>query len=121
MNIASQLKKIKKQRARKQMRVRGYILTNLSRPRLSVYRSSMHIYAQIIDDVKRHTLVSFSDLLLKEVKGTKVEVAEMVGAELAKLALKKKIAEVVFDRSWYKFHGRVKALAESARKNGLKF
>ena len=92
-------------------------------PRLSVFRSNRSIYAQIIDDTKGETLVSFSSKKLdsKMVKKTKIEIAELVGEDLAKLAKAKKIVSVVFDRAGYKYHGRVKALAEGARKGGLRF
>lgn len=94
-----------------------------SRPRLSVFRSNSHIYGQIINDEKGVTLVAFSDLKIKKAdkKMTKVEVAGQVGEEIAKLALTKKIKTVIFDRNGFRFHGRVKALAEGARKGGLQF
>lgn len=90
-------------------------------PRLSVYRSNQHIYAQIIDDHAGKTLASYSDLNLKDVKGDKTEVAGRVGEEVAKLAIKAGVERVVFDRGEYRYHGRVKALAEKAREAGLKF
>lgn len=94
------------------------------RPRLSVFRSNKDIYAQIIDDKKNTTLVSFSSKLLeakeKKEKDNK-EVAFMVGEKIASLAKKKKIKKVVFDRSGYKYHGRVQKLADGARKGGLQF
>lgn len=90
------------------------------KPRLSVFRSLKHIYAQIIDDEKGVTLVASSSLQLK-LKGRKTDVAREVGKDLAKRALEKGITEVVFDRGPYKYHGRVKALAEGAREGGLKF
>lgn len=96
------------------------------RPRLSVYRSLRHIYAQIIDDSKGHTLLSASTLSpevreqLSGVKG-KTSMAKIVGQVLAKKALEKKITHVVFDRGGFLYHGRVKALAEGAREGGLKF
>lgn len=97
------------------------------RPRLSVFRSNKAIYAQIIDDEKGKTLVAASERDLNKKtkkpknKKTKMEKAEMVGEVLAKKALKKKIKTIVFDRGKYPYHGRVKALAEGARKGGLKF
>lgn len=93
------------------------------RLRLSVFRSNRHIYAQIIDDAKGKTLVAFSDknLLKKRGTETKTQAAVLVGEALAKKARAKKISEVVFDRGGYKYHGRIKALAEGARKEGLKF
>jgi len=92
------------------------------RPRLSVFRSNKAIYAQIIDDQERKTLAA---AMSKKGKGTKksnkVEEASLVGEELAAKAKKAGVKKVVFDRSTYKYHGRVKALAEAARKGGLDF
>jgi len=96
-----------------------------SRPRLCVFRSLNHIYAQVIDDEKRHTLVTASTLdteIKSEADGkAKSAQAQLVGSLVAKRALDNGIKEVVFDRGGYKYHGRVKALAEAARKAGLKF
>lgn len=92
---------------------------NKNRPRLAVFRSSQHIYAQIINDSEGKTLVSESDLALKE--GAKKTRAQTVGENLAKKAIKKNIKLVVFDRGGFKYHGRVAALAEGARKGGLEF
>jgi large subunit ribosomal protein L18 len=117
-------KKIRREKIRK--RVRSKIFGTSERPRLSVYRSLKHIYAQIIDDTKGHTLVAMSSLSkeirdkVKEAK-TKTEVSRIVGLALAKKALEKGITKVVFDRNGYKYHGRVKALAEAAREGGLIF
>lgn len=95
------------------------------RPRLSVYRSSKNIYAQIIDDVAGKTLVSASSLedaaTKQHDKGTDVKAAEIVGKLLAERAVKEGVKEVVFDRGGYIYHGRVKALAEAAREGGLSF
>lgn len=90
------------------------------RPRLTVYRSLNHIYAQIIDDEAGRTLAASSTLALK-VNGNKTEAAKQVGADIAKKAAEKGIKQVVFDRGPYKYHGRVKALAEAAREAGLEF
>lgn len=92
-------------------------------PRLSVFRSNKHITAQIIDDKKRATIVYVSDVHLDEkFRGKKTrEVARAVGIEVARRAIAKKIKSVVFDRGSYKYHGRVKALAEGAREGGLIF
>jgi len=90
-------------------------------PRLSVYRSNNDIYAQIIDDAAKHTLVAFSSRQLKGATGNKVDKSKLVGAELAKIAAAKGISQVVFDRNGFLYHGRVKALAEGAREGGLKF
>lgn len=89
------------------------------RPRLSVFKSSRHIYGQIIDDAAGKTLCFASDI--KITKSTKQEKAYNVGMELAKKALKKKITEVVFDRGGFVYHGRVAQLAKGAREGGLKF
>jgi len=90
------------------------------KPRLSVFRSLKHIYAQIIDDEKGVTLAASSTLVVKTT-GRKTDQAREVGRDLARRALEKGITEVVFDRGPYKYHGRVKALAEGAREGGLKF
>jgi large subunit ribosomal protein L18 len=101
-------------------RVSAKIKGTTKRPRLSVFKSNKEIYAQLIDDSKAATICSFSSKRVKEGKN-KTEVAALVGEGLAKEAKSKKIKEIVFDRSGYKYHGRVKALAEGARKGGLKF
>lgn len=106
-------------RLRRKARVRSTIHGTQSKPRLSVFRSGAHIYAQIIDDDAAVTLASSNDLKISS--GTKTEKAAQVGAELAKAALEKKISEVVFDRGGFVYHGRVKALADAAREAGLKF
>lgn len=103
------------------LRVRSSIKSSL-RPRLSVYRSNMHIWAQIIDDLKGITVVATSSKMLAlKSKGTKLEQSSAVGTEIARLAKAKKITKVVFDRGAYKFHGRVKAVASAARAGGLEF
>jgi len=112
-------------RQRRHKRVRTKVEGNNSRTRLCVFRSLNHIYAQVIDDTKGHTLVSASTLD-SEIKGelegkTKTGKAELVGSLIAKRALSEGISQVVFDRGGYKYHGRVKALAEAARQAGLKF
>ncbi|APD09584.1 MULTISPECIES: 50S ribosomal protein L18 [Thermus] len=104
---------------RRKFRVRNRI-KRTGRLRLSVFRSLNHIYAQIIDDEKGETLVAESSLALK-LKGNKTEVARQVGRALAEKALAKGIKQVAFDRGPYKYHGRVKALAEGAREGGLEF
>ena len=120
MKISSLLKQVKRQRSRRILRVRRPILESKLRPRLTVFRSGRYIFAQIIDDQQGKTLVAASDLKIKE-KQTKTERAKLVGKALAEKALAKKVKTVVFDRGWYKFHGRIKALADSAREAGLKF
>ena len=106
-------------RQRKHQRIRAKIKGTAERPRLVVFRSSQHLYAQLVDDEKHRVLASASDLSLK--KGTKLEKAKKVGEEIAKRAKEKKLERVVFDRAGYQYHGRVKALAEAARQGGLKF
>lgn len=114
-------------RTRRHERVRNKIMGTPERPRLSVYRSLDHIYAQIIDDLSGTTLAAASSLT-KAVKGKKgeasggnIEGAKRVGAKLAALAKEKNITKVVFDRGGYIYHGRVKALADAAREGGLVF
>ncbi len=112
-------------RYRRHYRVRQKISGNDSRPRLCVFRSLNHIYAQVIDDVQGHTLVAAStldaDIKNGKDKKSKTDQAEAVGQLLAKRAVDKGIKQVSFDRGGFKYHGRVKALAEAARKGGLKF
>jgi large subunit ribosomal protein L18 len=90
------------------------------KPRLSVYKSNKHIWAQLINDEKGTTMVSFSDKALN-LKGKKTELAFMVGEGIAKAAKLKKVKEIVFDRGPYRYQGRIKAVAEGARKGGLIF
>lgn len=111
-------KKVK--RIRRHRRVRAKIIGNAKIPRLCVFRSAKHIYAQLIDDGKGKTIVSVNDLSIKKAKG-KIDVAKEIGKTIAKLAIEKKIEKVVFDRAGYLYHGRVKAVAEGAREGGLKF
>ena len=106
---------------RRLKRIRNKVAQNLGIPRLSVFRSNQHIWAQIIDDKHGKTLVSASTKTVKEAKGTKSEKATAVGQAIATLALEKKIINVRFDRGNYRYHGRVKALADGARLAGLKF
>jgi len=107
---------------RRNKRVRFKIFGTNDRPRLVISKSNIHIYAQIIDDNKMVTLVSSSDLKIKKNdKMSKVQIAQTVGELLAKEAITKKIKSVVFDRNGFLYHGRVKALADGARKGGLEF
>jgi len=112
-------------RRRRHIRVRKRIAGTAQRPRLAVFRSLNHIYAQIIDDNLGHTLASACDLEaeLREARNgkKKSEMAELVGQTIARRALAKGITAVVFDRGGFKYHGRVKAVAEGARKGGLSF
>ncbi|KKR11591.1 MAG: 50S ribosomal protein L18 [Candidatus Woesebacteria bacterium GW2011_GWA1_39_21] len=112
---------------RRLKRVRSSLKGNASIPRLSVFRSNKHIYAQVIDDKKGVTVLFENDLKIvkkgenKAKVATKQEVAFQVGEKLAQKSIKKGLARVVFDRGGYKYHGRVKNVAEGARKGGLKF
>ncbi len=112
-------------RERRHTRVRRRVVGTAERPRMAVYRSLNHIYAQIIDDAAGRTLVAASDLeaeLRKSRDGKKKgEVAVLVGAAVARKAKEKRISTVVFDRGGFKYHGRIKALAEAARQGGLLF
>ena len=107
----------------RQRRVRAKIANSQSLPRLSVFRSNKFIYAQIIDDAKGKTLAfaSSAEKSVQKAAKTKTEKASLVGESLAGKAKKAKIKKVVFERSGYKYHGQVKALAEGARKGGLEF
>lgn len=112
-------------RIRRHERVRSKVEGTADRPRLSVFRSLNHIYAQVIDDVKGETLVSASTLDAEVTSGlegkNKKSQAELVGQIIAKRAMEKGVQSVVFDRGGYKYLGRVQALADAARKVGLKF
>ena len=108
-------------RLRRHARVRSKISGTSETPRLCLYRSNKNIEAQIIDDTKGVTLVSSSSMSLKLENGSNIEAAALVGKDIAEKALAKNIKAIVFDRSGYLYHGRVKALAEAAREAGLKF
>ena len=108
-------------RKRRHARVRSKISGTPEMPRLCLYRSNKNIEAQIIDDVNGVTLVASSSMSLKLENGSNIEAAAFVGKDIAQKALAKKINTIVFDRSGYIYHGRVKALAEAAREAGLKF
>ena len=112
-------------RRRRHARVRGKVQGTAARPRLCVFRSLNHIYAQLIDDSQGHAIASASTLdpeVKSEAVGkVKAAKAELVGSLVAKRSLGKGVSQVVFDRGGYKYHGRVKALAEAARQAGLKF
>ena len=112
-------------RERRKLRIRKKVEGTPERPRLSVFRSSKHIYAQVIDDVGGKTLAHASTLS-KDLKGSldednKVDAAKKVGALIAKICKEKQIGKVVFDRNGYLYHGRVSALAQAAREAGLDF
>lgn len=118
-------------RLRRQRRVRAKVQGSATRPRLSVFRSARHVYAQIIDDAAGATLVASNDLMIKDKDKVKIKkekgrtvkrnVAYAVGKMVAEAAQKKGVTEVVFDRNGFTYTGRVKALAEGARDAGLKF
>lgn len=110
-------------RFKRKRRIRSRVEGTLGRPRLSIFRSNRNFYIQLVDDVKGHTLVAASSLeeeLKGKVKPT-IEGAKALGNLVAKRALAKNISQVVFDRSGYLYHGRIKALADAAREGGLKF
>jgi large subunit ribosomal protein L18 len=112
-------------RAKRRRRVRSKVFGTPQQPRLAVYRSLKHIYSQLIDDSKGVTLGTCSTLsseVRKEVPyGGNIKAADKVGQRIAQIALARGIKRIVFDRGQYKYHGRVKALAEAARKGGLEF
>jgi len=112
-------------RARRKLRIRTKISGSDARPRLSVFRSGRHLYAQVVNDGDGKTLAAASTLS-RDLKGTlgednKTDAAKKVGALIAKICLERKIEKVVFDRNGYLYHGRIKALADAAREAGLKF
>lgn len=114
-------KEKKEKRVIRHRRVRAKVFGTALRPRLSVFKSNTHIYGQIIDDALQCTVVSFSDLAMKDKKEKNTERARAVGKMLATEAKKKNITNVVFDRGGFRYHGRIKALAEGAREGGLVF
>jgi large subunit ribosomal protein L18 len=102
-------------------RIRAKLSGTTERPRLNVYRSLNHIYAQVIDDQKGETIVSASTLALKVKTGGNVAAAKEIGKTIAEKAVEKGVKKVVFDRGGFLYHGRIKALAEAAREAGLEF
>jgi len=106
---------------RRLKKVRKQLATNIGVPRLSVFRSNHHIWAQVIDDKHGKTLVATSSKSMSLKDGNKTQQAAEVGKNIAKLAIEKNISYVKFDRGLYRYHGRVKALAQAAREGGLKF
>jgi len=112
-------------RERRKLRIRKRVIGTADRPRLSVFRSARHIYAQVIDDASG-TTIAHASTLSKDLKGTldadnKIVAAKKVGALIGKICKSKKIDRVVFDRNGYLYHGRVSALAQAAREAGLEF
>lgn len=127
LKLKNKNKKLKPNKYKKLKResVRGKIKGTIDKPRLSVYRSNEHIYAQIIDDTNSETLLAYSTLD-RSIKfnistGRTCDASRLMGEKLAELSLKKNITRIVFDRGPYLYHGRIKALAEGARAGGLKF
>ena len=115
-------KKVNARTKKRAFRVRNAFVSRGEKPRVSVFRSLNHIYAQIIDDATQSTLASFSSLALEKKSGDKKETAKQVGLALGKLALQKNISiDVFFDRGSYLYHGRIQALADGLRESGLKF
>jgi len=110
-------------RERRKLRVRKKVFGTAERPRLNVFRSAKHIYAQVIDDDKGSTIASASTLSegLKKKEGKKSDLAKAVGAAVAQACKTASITAVVFDRNGYRYHGRVKAVADGAREAGLQF
>jgi large subunit ribosomal protein L18 len=106
-------------RARRRLRIRKKVRGTSERPRLCVFRSAKHIYAQVVDDTRGATIAHASSVT--GTSGSKVEAAKQVGSAVAKACMEKGVEQVVFDRGGYQYHGRVRALAESAREAGLKF
>jgi large subunit ribosomal protein L18 len=120
------IKRNENSRVRSKIKIRKKMSGNIEKPRLTVYRSLNNIYVQIIDDVSGKTLVSASSLskdTKEEIKNTKGKTAKskVIGTIVAKKALEQKISTVVFDRNGYRYHGRIKAIADGAREGGLKF
>lgn len=113
-----------KRRARKVKRIRKKLLGTAERPRLAVYRSSKQIYVQAVDDLGGRTLAASSSIdkeLRAGMSGTKTEVAKKVGEAVARRLVDQGVKQAILDRRWYKYHGRVKALADGAREGGLEF
>ena len=127
LKLKNKNKKLKPNKYKKLKReaLRGTIKGTVERPRLSVYRSNQHIYAQIIDDTTSKTLLACSTLdrsiKLNLSTSRTCDASRLVGEKLAELSLKKNITKIVFDRGPYLYHGRIKALADGARAGGLKF
>lgn len=111
-------------RQRRKVRIRKKVHGLAERPRLVVYRSNLHLYAQIVDDVNGATLAAASTLVLRKTQEgahCNISGAALVGKEIARLAQEKNISKVVFDRNGYLYHGRIKAVADGAREGGLEF
>lgn len=112
----------KEARKIRHLRIRKKIVGSTNRPRLSLFKSNNSLYAQIIDDSNQKTIIGLSSLIFKDLKSKKnIEAARKLGHEIAKLAIEKKIKQVVFDRGGNLYHGKVKEFAEAARNSGLEF
>lgn len=107
-------------RNRRHLKILKKVRGTAEKPRLIVFRSLGHIYAQLVDDINQKVILGCSDLKIKS-KAKKSEKAKQIGIDIAKMAQEKKIETVTFDRNGYRYHGRVKAVAEGAREGGLKF
>jgi large subunit ribosomal protein L18 len=116
---SNQLKQVRRQRRKAGIRKR--VIGTPQRPRLTVYRSLKHIYAQVVDDLGGRTLVSASTMQAKAEQGGNTEAAKQVGSAIAQKAKEAGITQVCFDRNGFRYHGRVKALADAAREAGLQF
>lgn len=121
LHIGKHLASKEAARRKKKLRIRKQVNGTPERPRLCVFRSARHIYAQLIDDTKGVTLVTASTQDIEGLKGANKDVATKIGKEIATRALSKNIKSVVFDRNGFLYHGRVKALADGAREAGLDF
>lgn len=110
-------------RFKRKKRIRAKLEGTVQRPRMSVFKSNRHMYVQLVDDLKGHTLVSASsaDEEFKDKKVGTIDSAKELGGLVAKKAMAKNISEIVFDRSGYLYHGQIKSLADAAREGGLKF
>lgn len=115
------IKHFKNTRLKRKLRSRTKITGTGKRPRVAIFRSNRQLFVQLIDDDKRTTLIGMSDRLLSKTEKNKITRANLLGEKVAQKAADLKIAQVVFDRSGYTYHGRVQALAEGLRKGGLKF
>jgi large subunit ribosomal protein L18 len=110
-----------KKRDRRRVRIRRKVIGTPSRPRLAVFKSLKHIYVQVIDDLAGHTLASASTRDSNAGKGGNAAAAALIGAQIAERAKAAGVSQVVFDRAGFRYHGRIKALADAARKAGLEF
>ncbi len=119
--MSNDVKKRLRLKERRKKRIRKKIFGTGDRPRLSVFRSARHLYAQVVDDVKGHTLVSVSSFEKGATKRANVEVCSDLGKLIAKRCKEKEITQIVFDKNGNMYHGRVKAFADGAREGGLDF